>query len=245
LPSGDIEFVGRIDHQVKLRGHRIELGEVETALRQHPAVRDAIVVVRETGGEKSLVAYLLGDQEGAANISDLRSFLRDRVPSYMAPASFVVLDEFPLTPSGKVDRRSLPEPDRSRPDRDSTYVAPRTPLEEGVAEIWAEVLGLDRVGVYDPFFELGGHSLLMTQILARLRDRYGVQLSVRTFFQEATVASLAIAVTQSLVERGDANKTNQLLEELEQLPIDEVEAFIERQMASCVDSALPDSDISR
>src|SRR5208337_2668020 len=164
LPDGNIEYLGRSDHQVKIRGFRIELGEVEGALGQHPAVREAIVLAPEDGsGEKRLVAYVSAEGETRPSASELRGFLKDKLPEHMVPAVFVLLEAFPLTANGKVDRHALPTPDGQRPELDEAFVAGRTPTEELLAEIWAQVLGVERVGIYDDFFQLGGHSLLATQ----------------------------------------------------------------------------------
>src|SRR5262249_49967002 len=150
LADGHLEFLGRIDHQVKIRGFRIELGEIETVLSQHPAVREAVVLVRgdEAAGRR-LVAYLVGDGQGSASIRELRGYLGERVPEYMIPAAFVVLDALPLTPNGKIDRRALPAPEREHREFERGYVAARTAEEEIVAGIWMQVMGLDRVGVID------------------------------------------------------------------------------------------------
>nr|ASV46671.1 hypothetical protein [uncultured bacterium] len=178
LHSGELEFLGRVDQQVKIRGFRIEPGEVESVLRAHPEVRDAAVLVRDdTPGGPQLVAYTVG----AADMSVLRAWLRERLPEYMVPAAFVAVDSIPLTPNGKTDRRALPAPERAGPGE--AYVAPRTAAEEQVAAIWAEVLGMERVGVYDNFFEHGGHSLRATQVVSRVRAAFGVDdLSLRHLF---------------------------------------------------------------
>jgi acyl carrier protein len=187
-PDGNITFLGRIDDQVKIRGFRIELGEVEAILSQHPAVHEAIVMVREeTSGDRRLVAYVVPRPEQPPTVSTLRRFLREKLPEYMVPAAFVLLEQLPLTRNGKVDRRALP-----KPERQGAFVAPRSPVEERLAGMWAEVLGLERVGIHDNFFELGGHSLLATQVISRLRDAFRVELPVRRLFDEgATVAGLA------------------------------------------------------
>jgi amino acid adenylation domain-containing protein/thioester reductase-like protein/non-ribosomal peptide synthase protein (TIGR01720 family) len=195
LPDGEIEYLGRIDQQVKLRGFRIELGEIEAALAQHAAVAEAVVVAREDlPNDKRLVAYLVANQESGPPMSDLRHFLQAKLPAYMIPAAFVLLEALPLTPNGKVDRRALPAPDPARPELEGTFIAPRTPTEEVVAGLWAEVLGLERVGVHDNFFELGGHSLLATQLLARLRATFAVELPLRRLFEAPTVATVAASL---------------------------------------------------
>jgi amino acid adenylation domain-containing protein len=196
LPDGHLEFLGRIDHQVKVRGFRIELGEIEAALGHHPAVQEAVVLVREdVPGDKRLVAYLVADQE--LSPSEWRGFLKGRLPEYMVPAAFVRLKSVPLTPNGKVDRRALPAPDRARPELERAYVAPRTPIEEKLSEIVAQLLRIERVGIEDNFFELGGHSLLATQFMSRLRNAFQVELPLRSIFEGPTVAELARAVEKA------------------------------------------------
>ncbi len=198
LPDGAIEFLGRSDHQVKVRGVRIELGEVEAALSQHPAVREAVVVARDEGedaaGDKRLVAYLVSDQQPAPTAGAWRAFLKERVPEYMTPSAFVTLDALPLTPNGKIDRRALPAPEKARLDLESAFVAPRNPVEELLAETWASVLGVERVGIHDNFFSLGGHSLLAMKLITRMRGIFQVELSLRQLFEKPTVAQLAAAI---------------------------------------------------
>ncbi|HEX2092675.1 MAG TPA: amino acid adenylation domain-containing protein, partial [Longimicrobiaceae bacterium] len=188
-PDGTLEFVGRVDEQVKIRGFRVEPGEVEAALLGIPGVREAVVVAREElPGERRLVAYLVMGGGAEPGTRELRGSLREHLPEYMVPSAFVVLDVLPVTANGKVDRAALPAPE---PGRDGTYVAPRTPLEERLAAIWAEVLGVGRVGVEDDFFALGGHSLLATRVVPRVRDTLVVDLPLRALFEAPTVARLA------------------------------------------------------
>ena len=196
-PDGTIEFMGRVDGQVKLRGMRIELGEIEAALREQPGVRDAAVAVKEIKpDDKRLVGYITGAP--APDVTGLRTALAARLPGYMVPAAFVVLDALPLNGSGKMDRRALPEPDWGAVTGQAP-VAPRTPVEAGLAAIFAEVLGLPApVGVNDSFFALGGHSLTATKLLARIQAVYGVDLSVRTLFADPTVAGVAAALATGL-----------------------------------------------
>ncbi|MEP7122426.1 MAG: non-ribosomal peptide synthase/polyketide synthase [Byssovorax sp.] len=197
LEGGDIEYLGRIDHQVKIRGFRIELGEIEAVLDQHPAVREAVVLAREDApGEKRLVAYLVCDGE-APKASDLRVFLKEKLPDYMVPAAFVTLAALPITENGKVDRRALPAPDAAVVEA-RAHVAPRGPVEEGIAAIFAEVLKLPRVSARDGFFELGGHSLLATQAIARIRAAFGVELPLRSLFEAPSPAELAGEVLRAL-----------------------------------------------
>jgi amino acid adenylation domain-containing protein len=192
LPDGTIEFLGRGDAQVKVRGFRIELGEIENVLATHPAVREAVVVARGgEAGDPRLVAYYVGEEAGAAA---LRAHLAERLPEYMIPSAFVYMDAFPVNPNGKLDRKALPEPDFA--PAEEGYVAPRTPVEEVLAGIWAEVLGLERVGVEESFFDLGGHSLLATRVVSWVRDVFGVDLPLRALFEGPTVAELARAVEE-------------------------------------------------
>lgn len=203
--DGNMEFLGRIDHQVKLRGFRIELGEIEAVLSQHPSVREALVVVRVVAGEKQLVAYFTSLTSHAPATAELRSFLKDKLPEYMTPSWFVALDSIPLTPNGKVDRKSLPEPSESQSERESeNFIAPRTPTEIEIAELWARLLGRERISLNDNFFELGGHSLLATQIVSGIREAFQVELPLRILFEESTVAGLAHAVESALRESEDS-----------------------------------------
>ena len=196
LTDGNIEYLGRIDNQVKIRGFRIELGEIEAALGQHSDVQAACVIGREdTPGDKRLVAYVVPHQHCILSISELRQFLKAKLPEYMIPNAFVILESLPLTPSGKVDRRVLPAPDLHSEITDK-HVAPRTPIEEMLAQIWAQVLKVEQVGIYDNFFELGGHSLLATQLVSRIRNIFKVELPLRELFAAATVAELAHLIGQ-------------------------------------------------
>ncbi|MBW8873687.1 MAG: amino acid adenylation domain-containing protein [Acidobacteria bacterium] len=191
LASGALEHLGRLDHQVKVRGFRIELGEIEAALLTHPEVRQAAVTVREIAGSKALVAYVAGE-EPRPTPAGLRDHLRRRLPEHMIPAFFVLLPALPLTPNGKVDRKALPAPEWQRAE--GSYLAPRTPVEEVLAGIWAEVLGLERVGVADHFFDLGGHSLLATRVMSRLRSTLGIEVPLRDLFAAPRLADFAARV---------------------------------------------------
>ncbi|MFO0760431.1 MAG: amino acid adenylation domain-containing protein [Byssovorax sp.] len=197
LPTGDLEYLGRIDQQVKIRGFRIELGEIEAVLGQHPSVREALVMVRAdgsngTGGaeDKRLVAYLVAVEGPKPTVAELRTFLKEKLPEYMVPAAFVLLEAFPLTENGKVARNLLPTPEEAaRPDLDSAFVAPRSGAEETLAKIWAAVLRLPRVGIHDNFFEIGGDSILSIQIATRAQQA-GLRITPRQLFQHQTVAEL-------------------------------------------------------
>ncbi|NCR47145.1 MAG: non-ribosomal peptide synthetase, partial [Microcystis aeruginosa SX13-01] len=189
LPDGNIEYVGRIDNQVKIRGFRIELGEIEAVLSQNQAVQSSCVIVREDNlGDKRLVAYVVLQPEINLTINEIRQFLRAKLPDYMVPTAFVLLDTFPLTPNGKIDRRALPVPDLQS---QGEYIAPRNPIEEKIAQIWAEVLKLERVSIEDNFFELGGHSLLATQVISRCQEAFEIALPLRYLFESPTIAQLS------------------------------------------------------
>jgi len=194
LPDGNLECLGRIDHQVKLRGYRIELGEIETLLHQHPDVQAAAVLVREDQpGDQRLVAYVVPAAE--VDPGSLRTFLQQKLPAYMLPSAFVVLEALPLTPNGKLDRRALPPPQPS--GAESSVAPPLTPVEQQLAQIWQQVLNLPQVERDSNFFELGGHSLLATQVMARIQEAFEVQLPLRSLFEAPTLASLAVQVTDA------------------------------------------------
>jgi acyl carrier protein len=201
-PDGNLEFLGRVDHQVKVRGHRVEPGEIEAALGRHPAVRQTAVLAREDEpGDKRLVAYVVADQDAALTATELRGFLSERLPDYMLPAVFVPIDGLPLLASGKLDRARLPAPEHAEPLRDPEFEAPRSPVEERLAALVSTLLGVSEVGRADNFFLLGGHSLLGTQLIARLRDAFGVDLPLRTVFDHPTVAGLAEEVERAIMAR--------------------------------------------
>jgi len=192
LADGNIEFLGRMDQQVKIRGHRIEPAEIEAVLRRHPAVRAVMVLVREDiPGDKRLVAYLVSDQASAPSVDELRGFLQAKLPDYMVPAAFVRLDALPLTPNGKVDRRALVALDCAGVDLRRTTVAPRDKLERRLVAIWESVLGIQPIGVRDNFFQLGGHSLLAVRLIAQMEKALGKDLPLATIFQAPTVEQLA------------------------------------------------------
>jgi non-ribosomal peptide synthetase component F/acyl carrier protein len=194
LSDGRIEFQGRMDNQVKVRGYRIELGEIESVLGKHPSVQECAVIAREDVlGDKRLVGYVVPALGQTPVVSDLRAWVKDRVPDYMTPVAFVTMERFPLSPNGKVDRKQLPAPDYVRPELSRAFLGARSPAEEVIAGIWAEVLKLDQVGIEDDFFELGGHSLLATQVVARIRQAFQVELPLRAMFEAPTVAGLAQA----------------------------------------------------
>ena len=192
LPDGTIRFLGRMDHQVKIRGFRVELGEIQAALSRYPALKESIVVVREdVPGQKRLVGYAVADRKPWPNAGDLRRFLQQKLPDYMVPSAFVLMEALPMTPNGKVDRRALPAPDNTRAGSEIPYAGPRDSTEETLAGIWRELLGCDQVGIHDDFFTLGGHSLLATRMISRVREVFHVEISVREVFQATTISGLA------------------------------------------------------
>ncbi|MEL6263547.1 MAG: amino acid adenylation domain-containing protein [Cyanobacteria bacterium J06626_6] len=200
LADGEIEFIGRKDHQVKIRGFRIELGEIGTVLAQHPLVGDELIVVQDLpNGEKRLVAYVT-PREASPSSRDLRQFLQTRLPGYMVPSAFTVLDRFPLTPNGKVDRQALPEPAEGLLANKGDFVAPRTKTEKQLGQIWCELLHLDAVGLRDSFFELGGHSLLATRLSSQIQDVFAVEIPLKTVFESPTLEELSMVVEEAIAQ---------------------------------------------
>src|SRR4051812_11762080 len=194
--------MGRVDQQVKLRGFRIELGEIETVLGGHPAVGQSAVIAREdTPGMKRLVAYVVPRQGSEVDAPELKAFLKAKLPEYMVPSAIVFIDALPLTANGKVNRKALPAPDRSGFEADDQFVAPRTPIEEMVAAMWIEILGIPRVGVHDNFFYLGGHSLLATRVISKIREVFTIELPLRRLFESPMVETIAAAVTEALASK--------------------------------------------
>jgi acyl-coenzyme A synthetase/AMP-(fatty) acid ligase/acyl carrier protein len=226
--GGEIEYLGRIDAQVKIRGFRVELGEVETVLARDARVRDVAVVAKDGAAGKQLVAYVvLEDREGeeGETLRALRGPLRQALPEHMVPAFFVPMASLPLNANGKLDREALPVPE-DRPDLGKAYVAPRTPVEEVLAGIWGEVLGLERIGVDDGFFELGGHSLLATQVIAQVRSTLRVDLPLRRLFEASTLGELAAAVTAHEPRPGQAEKLARLLLRVKSMSTDETRELL-------------------
>ncbi|MEH2128461.1 non-ribosomal peptide synthetase [Nostoc sp.] len=200
LPDGNIEFIGRVDRQVKIRGFRIELGEIETILCQHLQVQQAVVSVREDNGNKSLVAYIVSKQQQILNVSELQRFLRQQLPEYMMPSTFIMLKALPLTPNGKVNYSALSESNGDRLELAATYEPPQNEVEQAIANIWQQMLNVEKVGIYDNFFDIGGHSLLLVQIHAKLREIFPTNISVINLFEHPTINSLAKYLTQKQTE---------------------------------------------
>jgi amino acid adenylation domain-containing protein len=193
--DGNLELLGRNDHQVKVRGFRIELAEIEAVLKKHEQLKQAVVIAQDGGDGKHLVAYVVGVEEAIPEIAELRSYVQERLPGYMVPNAFVYLPELPLTPNGKLDRRALPALSGER--LSAGYVAPRTAVERILCEIWSQVLHIERVGLHDNFFEVGGHSLAAMVLMARIRESFGQQLPLSILFQSGTVASFAELLDRS------------------------------------------------
>jgi acyl carrier protein len=237
--DGEVEFVGRVDNQVKVRGYRVELGEIEAALLAQPGVGAAAVVLREGARDPQLVAYVVPEAGGTLSAGELRASLSVSLPEHMIPTAFVELEELPLTPNGKVDRRALPEPGPGDA-RAGGYVAPRTAVEENLCDIWSEVLGVGRVGVEDNFFELGGHSLLATRVTSRVRERFGVEFQLRNLFEAPTVALLGALVEKAIIGQAASDEIADALEKLDQLSDAEFKALLlgEDRLTADLDASL-------
>jgi natural product biosynthesis luciferase-like monooxygenase protein len=233
LSSGNIEFLGRTDHQVKIRGFRIEPAELEMLLAGHPAVRDAVVVAREDkNGDKRLVAYVVAQPDQVPTPNEMRAYIRKNVPEYMVPSTIVFMEALPLTPNGKIDRGSLPAPEQARPDLESQYVMPRGPVEELVAAIWAEVLGLEQVGVHDNFFDLGGHSLLASQLTTRLCETFQMKLRLRTLLEFPTVSGLTAALLRDSRDKDKIERIAQLYISVARCSEEDLESMLNEHVPS-------------
>jgi acyl carrier protein len=249
LPDGNVEYLGRIDQQVKVRGFRIELGEIESVLEEHPDVVQAVVVARnEGGGEKSLLACIvpkvLSDAPANSPVTpaQLRVYLQSRLPEYMVPAAFTMLKQIPMTSSGKADRRALLEMNFAPVQREVAYIPPRTPLEEEVAAVWKEVLGLAQVGVQENFFEIGGHSLKATKVVMLLRNKLGINASLRLLFEHATIGEMSEALMQLLLDQAEEPALAEMIREVESLSDDEIDqlrASNAEQRAAEIEPPLP------
>jgi acyl carrier protein len=227
-PDGEVELIGRMDFQVKIRGMRVDLEEIAATLRRSPSVREAVVVMREDEpGDQRLIAYIIPAEIESLDLAELKRRLRSSLPEHMIPAIFVSLKAFPLSHNGKVDRRALPAPSRERPELSEAFVAPRTPIEEVVANVWSEALGLERVGVLDNFIELGGHSLLATRVTARLREAFSIEAPLRMIFESPTVAQQSEQLEAlGRSARRDVAKIARLLIEVNRLPDAEVKTIL-------------------
>ena len=235
LPDRQIEFVGRNDFQIKVRGFRVELGEIETMLRAHEGVREAVVVARtDARGDAYLTAYVVAARGPLPTAGELRAFLKEKLPEYMLPSVYLVLDKLPLTPHGKVDRRALPRSEGAMHALDAPFVAPHNAIEEVLAEIFAEVLKVERVGVNDNFFDLGGHSLLATQLVSRVRKDFQPDLPLRKIFEAPTVAALAALLVGGEPSPGEFEKKAATLRSIKSLSTDDLEELLRRKKAKAV-----------
>ena len=229
LPDGSIAFAGRKDFQVKIRGFRIELGEIEAVLYQHAAVQESVVVARDNiAGDKQLVAYII-PRGSAPAAGQLRTYLKARLPDYMVPSVFVVLDSFPLTPNGKVDRKALPEPKNSRVALAQAYTAPRNSVEAIIARVWSEILGVKTIGVHDNFFDLGGHSLKATQVVSRLRAELRSEIPLRHLFEFTTIAELAAVIDSKTIRQLNSDKLDRLMSEIEAMSEEEARQLVDEK----------------
>ncbi len=234
-PDGMIEFVGRADNQVKIRGFRIELGEIETVLESFPQVSRAVVTATGAGtNEARLIGYVTVEGDEKPEISAMRKHLQNKLADYMIPSLFIILDEMPLTPNGKIDRKKLPEPDGEQVRGENQYVAPRTPTEEMVVEIWKEVLRAEKIGVQDNFFELGGHSLLATLLLSRIQKIFSVELPLRVIFESPTAAEQAEAIIQIQIESIGDDSLAMLSDEISQLSEEELQILLNEEKSAVV-----------
>lgn len=234
LPDGLIEFLGRKDDQVKVRGYRVELGEVANILRHHAAVRDAVVLAHTENLDKRLVAYVVADEAMTLTSEELSSYLRTQVPEYMVPAAFVFMEKLPLLSNGKVDRRQLASLTVAQEHEKSliSFVAPRTPIEMKLAAIWAELLKVERVGINDKFFELGGHSLLAMQVISRIRVAFQVDLSIRSLFECQTIAHLALAIELAQMTKDTNDPLLQALAAIERISDEEARQMMKSRNLS-------------
>jgi len=227
LPSGGIEFVGRVDDLVKVRGFRIELGEIAKTIRQHPEINDAFVLALDADSDRSrIVAYAVPNLRSTISATDLRSYVRKKLPDYMVPARFIFLDALPVSPNGKIDRKALPVPGRSRPELDVPYIAARSPVETELAKIWAEVLAIDRVGIHDNFFDLGGHSLAATRVISRVIQKCQLELPIKALFESPTVAEMALVITLNQTRKANQEELERMLSELGKMSEEEAETVL-------------------
>ena len=232
--DGVIELIGRIDHQVKIRGHRIELGEIEAVLKAHEAVKDVAVVARgDAKRERHLVAYWVLKPQESTDPTVLCAYLKSKLPVYMVPKTFVLLDKLPLTPNGKVDRRSLPDPDQASAVSRAEYAAPETPLQEALVAIFTQVTGTERVGIHDNFFDVGGHSLRATQAMSLVRDMFQVELPLSKFFEASTVSALAEALEEEAATQGiNIREAASVLNQLNRMTEDEAKALLAQKQSN-------------
>jgi acyl carrier protein len=224
LPGGCLVYKGRKDSRVKVRGYGVEIAEIEMALLNHPDIREAIVVARQNElGESRLVAYFTSIDHRELNASDLRTFLKEKLPDYMIPSDFVILDRIPLGPGGKVDRKALAAPDNSRPQLASTYISPKTPIEVQLAKIWSDLLDIDRVGINDNFFDLGGHSLTASRVISRVIQTFRLNLPLKLLFDSPTVAEMASVIAANQAKLATRDELKRMLSNVEAMSDEEAQ----------------------
>jgi acyl carrier protein len=230
LPDGNIEFLGRIDDLVKIRGYQIDLCEVEAILSKYPRISQAVTTTHgENAKEKFLVAYFIPVINETVNASELRKYLAAQLPDYMIPSVFVQMDSFPLNPNGKVNRKVLPIPTNERPELNQIYIAPQTPIQEILAEIWAEVLGVKQVGIDDNFFQLGGHSLKAIQLIGKIRQTLELDITIRHLFTSPSVKELATALGELAGGEDIINEIAKTIQEIAQLSPEQLQAMLAQQ----------------
>jgi acyl carrier protein len=225
--DGCLFHLGRKDFRVKVRGYTVEVGEIEMALLEHAGIKEAAVVGREIqSGDRRLVAYFVPTEPRAATVSELRNCLKDRLPDYMIPSAFVMLRALPLTPNGKVDRLALPDPEGTRPELDTPFAAPRTPIEKELAKVWAEILSLNEIGIHDNFFDLGGHSLAATRVVSQVFKTFQLDLPLQSLFQSPTVAEMAAVITEHRAKKLGKGELDRILAGLELLSDEAVQGLL-------------------
>jgi len=235
LPDGCLMHLGRRDFQVKIRGQRIEFAEIEMALLNLDAIKEAVVVGREDrGGNQRLIAYLVSAKQQGPTVSSIRCALAERLPGFMIPSSYVWLDALPLNPNKKVDRRALADPDNSRPELDTPFIAARNPLEEQLVQIWADILGIDQVGIHDNFFDLGGHSLTATQVVSRVIKSFQLELPLKALFESPTVADMAKIIKHNQARKASDGELERILTELEAMSEKEAKKLLPDESARSV-----------
>lgn len=228
VSENEIEWVGREDNQVKISGLRIDLDELVNVLREYPGVQDAVaIIVDDIFNNKQIYSYIISNSSAQLSIKDIKTYLKTKLPAYMVPSRFMFLTEIPVLPSGKLDRNSLPSMEDVRPDIDVEYVEPRNQMEETLAQIWSEILQIDKVGIYDNFFDLGGQSLMATQIVSRIRSTLGMEIPLHVIFETTpTVEQTAIALENYQIEQSEPEELEKLLSEIESLSEEEIAAML-------------------
>jgi acyl carrier protein len=230
--DGLLEHLGRKDSMVKIRSFRVDIGEVEAKLSEHPGVKEAAVIAKENlFGETTLIAYFVPYGNPSPTVTSLRSFLQKELPDYMIPTTFVALTKFSLLATGKVNRRALPDPGRSRPELATDYAAPRTPIEQQLAKVWGEILSLNQIGIHDDFFELGGHSLAATRVVSQVIKQFQLQIPLRSLFDSPTVAEMAAVITEHQGKQLGGIELEQLLSELESMSDEEAQRMLVEESA--------------